>query len=169
MWMILAAPYTLLVIAFGWGVWKSAGNNRRLRTAGGLLLAYSFLGLLWPFAPMHLRENLAAGGATWSDTMHIALGAVTEILYLLALCFAATALGKSFRLYSIITFIVLLLFGTLTFLEAPGVAANEPTPLIGVWERINIGVFLLWVVVLAVVLMRREKNTALPPAIDTAQ
>jgi hypothetical protein len=46
-----------------------------------------------------------------------------------------------------------LVFGVLTFLEAPGVAATRPTPLIGVWERINIGVFLLWVVVLAVVLV----------------
>ena len=29
------------------------------------------------------------------------------------------------------------------------IAANLPTPWIGVWERINLGVFLLWVVVLA--------------------
>jgi hypothetical protein len=32
---------------------------------------------------------------------------------------------------------------------------NQPTPMIGVWERINIGVFLLWVVILATVLIRR--------------
>jgi hypothetical protein len=32
--------------------------------------------------------------------------------------------------------------------------ANLPTPLIGVWERINIGVFLLWVVMLAIALLR---------------
>jgi len=69
-----------------------------------LLIAYGALGFLWPFAPMHLRETLAAGGRTFSDTMHIALGVVTEILYLLALGFAAAALGKRFRLYSIATF-----------------------------------------------------------------
>jgi hypothetical protein len=51
--------------------------------------------------------------------------------------------------------VVLLLFGALTFIDAPGVAVNQPTPFIGVWERINIGVFLLWVVVLSVVLLRR--------------
>jgi len=90
--------------------------------------------------------------------MHIALGAGTEILYLLALGFAAAALGKQFRLYSIATFVVLLVFGILTFLDAPGIAKNQPTPLIGVWERINIGVFLLWVIVLAIVILRRERE-----------
>jgi hypothetical protein len=37
----------------------------------------------------------------------------------------------------------------------PGVGANQPTPLLGVWERINIGVFLLWMIVLAIVLLVR--------------
>jgi len=50
--------------------------------------------------------------------------------------------------------VVLLVFGALTTLDVPRIDANLPTPLIGVWERIDIGVFLLWVVVLAVVLLR---------------
>jgi hypothetical protein len=32
--------------------------------------------------------------------------------------------------------------------------ANLPTPWIGLWERINISVFVLWVVVLATMLWR---------------
>jgi hypothetical protein len=48
----------------------------------------------------------------------------------------------------------LLVFGVLTFRDAPRIVANLPTPLIGVWERINIGVFLLWVVALAIALLR---------------
>jgi hypothetical protein len=156
LWLWLCTPYTPLVIAFALGVWKSAGQNRPLRIAGGLLIAYGALGFLWPFAPMHLRETLAAGGGTFSDTMHIALGVVTEILYLLALGFTAVALGKRFQLYSIMTFVVLFVFGVLTFLDAPGIAKNQATPLIGVWERINIGVFLLWVAVLAVALLRTQ-------------
>lgn len=158
LWFWVCIPYTVLVIAFAWGVWQSATGNRRLRIAGGLLIAYGLLGIVWPFAPMHLRETLAAGGANFSDTMHIALGVVTEILFLLALFFAGTALGKRFRLYSIATFVALLFFGVLTFREAPLVGLNQPTPMIGVWERINIGVFLLWVIVLAIVLLQRSKN-----------
>jgi phosphotransferase system glucose/maltose/N-acetylglucosamine-specific IIC component len=158
LWLWASTPYTFLVIAFAWGVWKSAAGNRSLRVTGKLMIAYGLLGLIWPFAPMHLRETLAAGGATLSDTVHIALGAVTEILFLLALGFSAKALGKGFRFYSYATFAVLLCFGTLTFIDAPKVAKNAPTPLIGVWERINIGVFLLWIIVLALMLLRDRKR-----------
>jgi Protein of unknown function (DUF998) len=154
LWVLPGAFYTVLVTAFGWGVWKSAGPVRALRIAGGLIVAYGALGLVWPFAPMHLREVLAAGGGTLSDTMHIVLASVTVLLMLLAIGFASTALGKRFRLYSIASLAILATFGALTFLDAPGVAANLPTPWLGVWERINVGVFLLWVVVLAVTLLR---------------
>ena len=54
----------------------------------------------------------------------------------------------------------LLTFGGLTFLEAPRLEANLPTPWIGLWERINISVFLLWIVVLAVRLLRGAEATA---------
>jgi hypothetical protein len=137
----LAIPYTLLVTAFGFGVLKSGGSNRRLRIAGVLLVIYGALGFLWPFAPMHLREALAAGEGNQSDTLHIGLAVITDVIYLLALGFAATALGKRFRIYSLITFLLLLVFAVLTFRDAPSISTNQPTPLIGIWERINIGLF----------------------------
>ena len=154
LWMQLGAVYTVLVTAFGWGVWKSAGRDRALRIVGGLLVAYGSLGLLWPFAPMHQREVLAAGGGTLSDTMHVVLASATVLLMFVAMGVAARAFGKRFRLYSIASIVVLVAFGALTFWEAPRVQANLPTPWIGLWERINISVFLLWVVVLATVLLR---------------
>jgi hypothetical protein len=155
LWVVLGMFYSVLVMAFGWGVRMAAGDDRRLRAAGLLIAVYGALGILWPFAPMHLRPVLAAGGGTASDTLHIALAVATEVIYLLALVLAAAVLGKAFRLYSLATFAALLTFGALTFREAPLVGANRPTPLIGVWERINIGVFLLWMIVLAVVLLVR--------------
>jgi hypothetical protein len=154
LWARLGWIYTVLVTGFGLGVWRSAGGNGRLRVVGGLILAYASLGLLWPLAAMHQREVLAAGGGTLSDTLHRALAGVTVFLMFLAIGFAAAAVGKRFRLYSIATIVVLLAFGGLTFWEAPRLEANLPTPWIGLWERINISVFLLWVVVLGVVLLR---------------
>jgi hypothetical protein len=109
---------------------------------------------------MHLREVLAAGGGTRSDTLHLVLASVTVLLMLLAIGCAASAFGKPFRRYSIATLAVLAAFGALTFVDAPRLAANLPTPWVGVWERINIGVFLLWVVVLAVALLRAEDAAA---------
>ena len=64
---------------------------------------------------------------------------------------------KRFRLYSMVTVVVLLVFGMLTFFEAPRLQADLPTPWIGLWERINLSAFLLWVVVLAFVLWSRAR------------
>ena len=77
---------------------------------------------------------------------------------LLAIGFGTIAFGKWFRIYSIITILILLLFGILTAVDAPRVQANLPTPMAGIWERINIGVFLLWVSVLSLVLLRTKKQ-----------
>jgi cytochrome c biogenesis protein CcdA len=151
---VATASDTVLITAFGIGVWKSASGNGAVRIVGSFLLAYASLGLLWPFAPMHQREVLAAGGGTLSDTLHVVLGAVTVTLMFLAIGFGATAFGKRFRLYSIVTIVMLLAFGGLTFLEAPRLQMNLPTPWIGLWERVNISVFLMWVVVFAAVLWR---------------
>src|SRR6185503_11189503 len=118
LWVWPAAFYTVLVTAFGWGVWRSAGRNRALRIAGGLIVAYGALGLVWPFAPMHLREALAAGGGTLSDTMHLVLASVTVPLMLLAIGFGAAAFGKRFCLYSIASLVILAAFGALTFVDA---------------------------------------------------
>jgi hypothetical protein len=156
LWVVLGLLYALLVTGFGWSVRIAAGGNRRLRIAGTLIAVYGALGIGWTFAPMHTRSVLAAGGGTFSDTAHIALATLTVGLYLVALGFAAAALGRAFRIYSITSFAVLLAFAILTFRDAPAVGANQPTPLIGVWERVNIGVFLVWIVVLAVALLRRN-------------
>jgi hypothetical protein len=51
----------------------------------------------------------------------------------------------------------------LTFLEAPRLQMNLPTPWIGLWERIDISVFLLWVVMLAAVLWRTGTATGQAP------
>jgi hypothetical protein len=123
LWMQLGAVYTVLVIAFGWGVWKSAGRDRALRIVGGLLVAYGSLGLLWPFAPMHQREVLAAGGGTLSDTMHVAA----------ARRFSSCSSRWVLRQHSgnapastIASIVVLVAFGAMTFWDAPRVQANLP-------------------------------------------
>ena len=160
LWARLGWIDTLLEIVFGLGLWTSAGRNGILRIVGGLILAHASLSLLWPFAAMHPREVLAAGGKTWSDSLHVVLGGVAVLLMFLTIGFGAAAFGKRFRLYSIATIVVLLLFGGLTFLEAPRVQANLPTPWIGLWERVNISVFLLWVVMLAILLWRSGPRQA---------
>ena len=118
------------------------------------MLVYGFSGFFWP--PMHLREALAAGEGSLTDTMHIGFAMMTITLMLIMIGFAAAALGKKFRLFSIICILFFIVFGILTWMDSPGISANLPTPRIGIWERINIGVFLLWVVVFAIRLLDKE-------------
>lgn len=150
LWVSLGIVYTLLVAAFGWGIWISAGQNRPLRIVGVLLVVYGVIGLFWP--PMHLRGT----ELTLTDTLHIVFTMATVLLMMLAIGFGAAAFDKRFRFYSIATMVILVLFGVLSGLDAPRIQENLPTPWVGVWERINISVFLLWVVVLAIVLLRER-------------
>lgn len=152
LWVPLGIVYTLLVVAFGFGVWGSAGRNQPLRVLGGLLVVSGIIGLGWP--PMHQRAVLAAGGGTLTDSLHLFWAAVTSLFFILEIGFGAVAFGKRFRNYSIATMAILIVFGALVGVEAPNVGKNLPTPWIGVWERINIGVFMVWVIVLAIALLR---------------
>jgi hypothetical protein len=158
LWVSLMIPYSLFVIAFGCGVWQSASGNRRLQIVGALFIADAVIGFFWP--PMHQREVLAAGGKTLTDTLHIVFTIVTVPLMMLAIGFGAAALGKQFRLYSIATLVILVISGIFTGIDGPKIEANLPTPWIGVWERINIGVYMLWVIVFAIILLQREKQLA---------
>lgn len=157
LWLALGTVYDLLLIAFGLGVWISAGEKRSLRVAGGLLIIYGALVVIWPFASMHQREVLAAGGETLSDTLHVILVGLEVPLMLAAIGFGAIAFGKRFRLYSIATIVMVVIFGILTGLDSSSMSANEPTPWIGVWERISIVGSLIWLSVLAIVLLRKSR------------
>jgi hypothetical protein len=159
LWVPLGILYTLLVAVFGLGVLRSARKNRSLSIVGFLLFIHGIIGLAW--SPMHQREVLAAGGGTFTDTWHIVMSVITVLLMFISIGFGAAAFGKGFRLYSIATIIVFIVFGVLTFIEAPNVNKNLPTPFIGLWERINIAAFMVWLFVFATILLRVEKKYSL--------
>jgi hypothetical protein len=56
--------------------------------------------------------------------------------------------------------VLLVAFGAVTGTYAARVQANLPTPWLGVWERIDAGLLMLWLIVLAVALLRRGDMTA---------
>src|ERR1700760_1588634 len=89
-WIFGLVPYSPLVIAFGIGVWWSAGRRLALRTSGILLASYGIVSQAASHFPMPLRE--ATGSLT--DTMHIIMTIVLVLLILLFIGFGATAAGK---------------------------------------------------------------------------
>ena len=154
-WVLLVTLYPLTFAAFGWGVLKSAGGSRTLRITGSLIIIYCILNFYWP--PMHQREVIGAGGGTLTDTLHISFAMITVLFMMILMGFGAAGLGKSFRLFTIVIFLIFIIFGALSGMESPGINANLPTPYLGIWERINIGAFMLWVIVFANALLNKEK------------
>lgn len=156
--VVEGALYSALLVAFGIGVWRSGTGNRPLRVTGALLFAYGAMGPLWYPFPISARADIepnAPMGLT--DVMHIVLGAADTVLMLSMLGFGAVALGRRFRVYSLLTLAAVVGFGALTFGSVPQMAAGEPTPWLGVVERIYLGAFLLWVAVLSVILLRSSR------------
>lgn len=151
--------YSALLVAFGIGVLRSARGNRALRATGVLLVVYGAVGPLWYPFPMTARDKIGTTSAA-TDVMHVVLGVVDSLLFLSILAVGAAALGRRFRIYSIVTLATVAVFGVLTFSTVPRIAAAQPTPWLGVVERIELGAFLLWVAVLAVVLLRATRPTA---------
>ena len=163
LWVLPGTLYPLLYAAFGWGVLYVSAQSKSLKFLAICILGYSILNLYWP--PMHTREAIAAGATSLSDTLHIAWTVVTVLLFICTMGLGAAALGKSFRLYTIISIILLMGFGILTSLDTPNLEANLPTPLIGLWERINQYIFFLWVVVLSMQLLSKVSNQK-PPSLS---
>jgi len=159
LWIPLGFVYSVLTIACGLGIWASATQKRALRFVAVFVTGVGVLGLVgWPFAPMHQREVLAAGGGTLSDTMHLTLAAVSSLLFVMSIALGATASGKPFRLYSMATIVVVLVFGAFTGMDASKISDNQPTPWVGITERIAVFGSMLWIAVLAIALLRVQTN-----------
>jgi hypothetical protein len=154
LWIAMTFLFNPLLIVFGIGVWRSAGEKRTLRITGILLAIWGALGFVWLFFPMHLRGSI--GSAT--DTMHLVMAGVTVPLMMLFIGFGSGAKGKCFRIYSILTILAMLIFGALTGMQAPKVAAQLPTPWLGIMERVSVYSPMLWIMVLAAVLLRAKND-----------
>lgn len=152
----LNTMYDVFLFAFGLGVLATGGRKRVLRFTGILLIAHAILAQASAFFPMNLRGV----EATISDTMHIIFYSVIPLVILLIIGFGAAANGKWFRIYSIGTILILILFGALTGIGSSRLATGLPTPWLGIYERINVYGYMLWVMVLAITLLRKEKGKA---------
>jgi len=146
----LFLAYDMLIIAFGVGVWASANRKRALHLIGALMIAIGAVGLVTP--PMNLRGT----GDISGDLPHIIFTGVIVLFIVLAIASGASLYGRRWRIYSWATLVILLISGGLTGLAAAQLAAHQPTPWLGVAERINIGGYLLWVAALALTLLRSE-------------
>jgi hypothetical protein len=158
-----------LMTAFGIGVSKSAGGSRALRVTGGLLAAGGPMSLAWLPFPMSSREDIQRGAGAGNDVGHLVLSGATGLVVLAQMGSAAAAFGTRFRLYSLASAATVLVFmGVLTGREGAKLAKGEPTAWMGLYERIGMGAWLLWMAMLAIGLLRttqagHQSRTSTPP------
>jgi hypothetical protein len=150
----LGPLFFLLLAGFGIGVRESAVDNRSLRITGTLLVAQAFFAVLWTWFPMSARDDIVPGTTTANDTGHLLLAAGSVLFLLAQMGFSAAALDRRFKIYVLATVVVSLAFGMLASAQAVNLADGKATPLMGLYERANIGAWLLWMAVLAVTLLR---------------
>jgi hypothetical protein len=168
-------PYTALLIAFGVGIWKAAGGSRAGRATGAVVVAEAVWGCVGGLAfPMATRAAMAASQDTPRNQMHLWYGIGMPVLFMLAIGFGSRLLGRGFRYYSYATILAMLVFGLVQGLRAGALAANAPTPWMGVEERVCAYAPMLWFVVLAIALLRvtveqPEGHRGTPTTVPTAR
>jgi hypothetical membrane protein len=147
----------LLLVAFGVGLWRSA-DRRSLRWVGPFLIAAGLVGV-----PNHtvfaMSSRWMEGG--FNDTMHQILSSVWGLFVCVAVVLAAVAYRGSFRLFSIVTLLVMIGFGTASTIAIGGIEENH-TPWTGGFERISAYAYFAWLVVLAVTVLRRSLHQVPP-------
>ena len=147
--------YNILVIAVGISLFLMKGRKISLRITGILFAGYAVTGIVTPsFFPAPMRGF----EATFRNTMHLPLTFLEVLFILLSIGFGSAALGKVFRLYSFLTFILLTACAFWGASFVPLISENQPTPWLGIIERGNIYGYLLWVMVFALTLLRLERS-----------
>lgn len=155
--------YNAIVIVFGLCVRATETKGSFLKITGILLVGYAIVGIVTPtFFPAPMRGV----EATVRNSMHIPLTGVLVLFILLSIGFGAAALGKGFRLYSIFSILVLTLCGVWAGGFISLLEANQPTPWLGIIERVNIYGYMLWVIVFAILLIRMENGHKSVKGID---
>jgi hypothetical membrane protein len=152
--------YGVLLLSFGAGVFREGiGRNRHLRIAGVLLMANAALGFT---GPTLFEMSQRGAGSLGGDTPHIVLTGLLSFLILLSIGFGGWAMGWTFRRYSLGTLLVVIAFGAMTAPNAALLAAGQPTPNFGVFERVSIYSSMLWMAVFAIALSRNDVAAARP-------
>jgi hypothetical membrane protein len=139
---VLYVGYNVLLAAFGYAVYRIAPQEPRLRTGMSLLVAGAVAGIGLVTV---LPTDFAGGPITPIGSAHIAVAGVAALLtgattFVMAIGFRRVAALRRLVQGSIAAGVAIVVSGPLS-----AFAVASGSPYAGVFERITIGLFLLWV------------------------
>jgi hypothetical protein len=153
--LFVSIVYNLLVAAFAVGVWATPAPKHAARRTGAMMMMYAALSMV---TPMFFQMDMRGAEMTPLGSLHPPMTGVMSVFIVASIGFGGFLLGKPFRWYSFGTIAALLVFGSLTALQAPQLAAGGATPWMGLTERINIYATMLWFALLSAMLLRLERG-----------
>lgn len=147
--------YEALVLAFAVGVWMMA-TKRGLKIAAVILGLFAVNALVWGLFPMQQRGSEMA----FTDYAHIG-GAVLQVLTIvLFIAFGSGADGRWFRVFSVAMIVAILAAGGVAGSRAGQIAVGGATPWMGLIERVSFYGPSVWILVLALELLRQLRERA---------
>lgn len=139
---------SVLMIAFGVGVWRAAGQAPLPRVVAVLVIGIAVLGLVATlFFPTRFGERPTFG------SVGVILMFLSVVCFVLAMVFGAAAYSGWLRIVSIGIPASYVLLAVLRFATAASSSSGEVVSMIGTQERTMAFSFLLWVVFLAIHLL----------------
>jgi hypothetical membrane protein len=153
---IIFTLYNLCIAIFGFSTYHYLlpPRSKKMKTASIMLGSMGILGLLMFLFPQDSRDALVTVGGI----IHIVLAGIMSLLTILIIFLAGLSFEneselKSLKIYTIFSGLVVVLTGGLTAaLTASGSAY------MGVFERLTIGTFILWVMIFALKLFTLIKE-----------
>jgi hypothetical membrane protein len=152
--------YNILIVLFAVGLYHVRNALRSYRAGAILLAATGVAGLLMTlFFPQDPRGT----PLTFAGQMHIALAGVESaftivLVFLMGVAFRRDEHWSRFSTYSLVTGALIIITGVAT-----AIATAQGSEILGLLERCTIGLFLLWVFVVAVQLYRIVDHPSAPP------
>jgi hypothetical protein len=144
----LTLPACAFMIAFGVGVWGTAGQALLPRVVSGLIILNAIAGLIATlFFPTRFGER-----PVFRSTGVIIMF-VSVLSSVLAMIFGAAAFNGWFRIFSIAIPVAYVLLAVLRFATAASSSGGQAVSSVGAQERTMSYSFLLWVAALAVYLL----------------
>jgi len=148
---ILFGLYNIFILIFGAGAFLDTDfKSKKFSSAALMLVVIGILGLL----VLVFTQDPRGSPATLYGTLHIALSGVTALLTIISVIMVGLSFKdytgqKNFTWYSYATAILIFLSGGA---GAASIANNSPIG--GLFERITIFLFMLWVIVFSYILWK---------------